>query len=64
MFVWLKMHENAASISETCFVAFFFSLKAKISKTKLAYGERIKTNKPFEKSSYLILAVWEEMPSV
>ena len=44
MFVWLKMHKNASPVLEISFAAFilfYFFLNVNISKTKLAYGERI-----------------------
>lgn len=34
MFVWLKMHKNASSVLEVCFVAFIFFLESEDFKTQ------------------------------
>lgn len=66
MFVWLKMHKNASPVLEICFVAFilfYFFLEREHFKNQTCLWREFKTNKPFEKSSFL-LTVLEDVSNV
>lgn len=66
MFTSLKMHKNASSVLEICFVAFFFFFfeHENLKNQTCLWRENSKQTDLLKKSSCLILAVLEEVSNV